>query len=88
LLCSPTLSCRELAARIGSSFGQPQHGVLIANRWVVTAAHAARWGTPQQVTIEGKPRAVAALVIHPGFKMAPRELMSDDAAALMAANAA
>src|SRR6516225_8071599 len=35
------------------------HGVLIAPRWVVTVAHAVRWGTPKEVMIMARPHAVA-----------------------------
>lgn len=52
------------------------HGVLIAPQWVVTAAHAVTW-QPQvkQITINGIPRDVERLVIHPGYKKPPQELL-------------
>lgn len=52
------------------------HGVLIAPRWVVTAAHAVAW-QPQikQVTINGIPRDVERLVMHPGHKKPSQKLL-------------
>lgn len=52
------------------------HGVLIADQWVVTAAHAV--GEPQSldvVVVGCVPRAVSRVVIHPGYKRAPREMV-------------
>jgi hypothetical protein len=60
-------------------------GVLIAKRWVVTAAHAAQFERIDSVTINGKPRAVAALILNPGYRKAPQGPMKGDAAPLMAA---
>ena len=52
------------------------HGVLIAPQWVVTAAHAITWQTEiKQVTINGEPRDVERLAIHPGYKKPPQELL-------------
>lgn len=52
------------------------HGVLIAPQWVVTAAHAITWQPEiKQVTISGIPRDVERLVIHPGYKKPPQELL-------------
>jgi chymotrypsin len=52
------------------------HGVLIAPQWVVTAAHAITWQSEiKQVTINGISRAVERLVIHPGYKKPPQELL-------------
>lgn len=52
------------------------HGVLIAPQWVVTAAHAVTWQSEiKQVTINEVPRDVERLVIHPGYKKPPKELL-------------
>lgn len=52
------------------------HGVLIAPRWVITAAHAITWQSEiKQVTVNGKARDVERLVIHAGYKMPPQELL-------------
>ena len=52
------------------------HGVLIAPQWVVTAAHAITWQSEiRQVTINGISRGVERLVIHPGYKKPPQELL-------------
>lgn len=52
------------------------HGVLIAPQWVVTAAHAVAGGHGvEQVTVAGKARQVERLVIHPGYKKLPQELI-------------
>ena len=52
------------------------HGVLIAPQWVITAAHAITWQSEiKQVTVNGLPRDVQRLVIHPGYKKPPQELL-------------
>lgn len=52
------------------------HGVLIAPQWVITAGHAVTWQSEiKQVTINGVPRDVERLVIHPGYKKPPQELL-------------
>jgi hypothetical protein len=52
------------------------HGVLIAPQWIITAAHAITWQSEiKQVTINGVPRDVERLVIHPGYKKPPQELL-------------
>ena len=53
------------------------HGVLIAPQWVITAAHAITWQSEiKQVTINGVPRDVERIVIHPGYKKPPQELVN------------
>ena len=46
-------------------------GVLIAPRWVVTAGHAVSWQDApiQTVTIAGRARAVAKVIVHPDFHL-------------------
>lgn len=52
------------------------HGVLIAPQWVVTAGHAIAWQPEaNQVTINGVPRDVERLVVHPGYKKPTQELL-------------
>lgn len=48
------------------------HGVLIAPQWVVTAAHTLpRQGALKSVSLLGQPRAVARVVVHPGYRTPP-----------------
>ncbi|WP_379654259.1 trypsin-like serine protease [Pseudoxanthomonas sp. UC19_8] len=57
------------------------HGVLIAPQWVVTAAHAVMWQTEiKQVTLNGTPREVERLVVHPGYRK-PSQALLDQALA-------
>jgi chymotrypsin len=52
------------------------HGVLIAPQWVITAAHAITWQSEiKKVSINGVAREVERLVIHPGYKKPPQELL-------------
>jgi len=52
------------------------HGVLIAPKWVITAAHTITWQSEiKQVTINGVHRDVERLVIHTGYKKPPQELL-------------
>lgn len=50
------------------------HGVLIAPHWVLTAAHTVT-GKASQVAINGEPRNVERVVVHPGYKALPQDLM-------------
>jgi Trypsin len=59
------------------------HGVLIAPGWVVTLASAVANKDIHEITINGKPRAVARIVLHPGYKPTPREYYSGDATRLL-----
>ncbi len=52
------------------------HGVLIAPRWVATAAHAVSWQhAVDVVVVGGTPRAVRRIVIHPGYKKPSQEMI-------------
>lgn len=52
------------------------HGVLIAPQWVITAAHVLPWHSENmQVAIGGIPRDVERVVVHPGYKAPPQELI-------------
>ena len=52
------------------------HGVLIAPQWVVTAAHAVTWQSQvRQVMLNGTARDVERIVIHPGYRKPPQQLL-------------
>lgn len=52
------------------------HGVLIAPQWVITAAHAVTWQSEiNQVVINGTSRDVEHLILHPGSKKPPHDLI-------------
>jgi hypothetical protein len=52
------------------------HGVLIAPQWVITAAHAVSWQhAVEVVVVGGTPRAVRGVVIHPGYRKPPQEMI-------------
>lgn len=53
------------------------HGVLIAPRWVLTAAHAVTWqaGGVDAVTINHVRRHVERLVLYPGYRRLPQPLI-------------
>ncbi|MGY0800163.1 S1 family peptidase [Lysobacter sp. A286] len=52
------------------------HGVLIAPQWVITAAHSVTWQSKiNKVVLNGIPRDVEHLVVHPGSKKLPHDLI-------------
>lgn len=59
------------------------HGVLIAAQWVVTAAHAVSsphmQESPQmhEVTINGVPRRIERIFMHPGYRKLPEALVEE-----------
>jgi hypothetical protein len=53
------------------------HGTLIAPQWVLTAAHVVESQHVAEVTINGKPRKVERVVIHPGYKLMPDTMISE-----------
>lgn len=54
------------------------HGVLIAPRWVVTAAHAAPMqGMESDVSIGGVARKIERVIIHPDYRKLPDQLVKD-----------
>ena len=50
------------------------HGVLVAPQWVITAGHTIPHEI-KQVVIGGAPRDVERVVVHPGYKTPPDELI-------------
>lgn len=63
------------------------HGVLIAPRWIVTAAHAVEWHAVDEVMIDGECRKVDRLIVHPDYRSIPAELYSSDLEAAIRAQA-
>ncbi len=52
------------------------HGVLISPQWVITAAHAITWQSEiKQIALNGTSRDVERIVVHPGYKEPPQELL-------------
>ena len=52
------------------------HGSLIAPQWAVTAAHTLpRHAELKQVVINGLPREVERVIVHPGYRTLPQALI-------------
>lgn len=52
------------------------HGVLIAPQWIVTAAHTIPpHQALKQILINGAPREVERVIVHPGYRTPPHELV-------------
>ncbi len=52
------------------------HGVLIAPQWVITAAHTIPENTPlAKVSINGRDVDVERVVLHPGYRTLPKDLI-------------
>ncbi len=52
------------------------HGILIAPKWVVTAAHAIAWQSEvKQVMLNGRARDVEKIIVHPGYEKLPQPLI-------------
>lgn len=66
------------------------HGILVADQWVVTVGHAvaSRIDSIACVTINGRERAIASVIVHPGYRDPSPELFHGDAAPLLAFQAA
>jgi Trypsin len=101
LICLPTLAIvvrhdvADAKCRVSDSVFPPLvelpgegQGVLISSQWVVTAAHAVTWRPIHEVTINGISRPVAEVIVHPGYKPAPKKMESGEAEPLMAFKAA
>lgn len=74
----PDLQHRMAASEFPALADMPGegHGVLIAPQWVLTAAHVVdRQHAVDVVVIDGSPRAVRQVVIHPGFKRPPQKMV-------------
>ncbi|MBD8637102.1 trypsin-like serine protease [Stenotrophomonas sp. CFBP 13725] len=74
----PDLHYRMAAAEFPALVDLPGegHGVLIADQWVVTAAHAVSWQKSLDVVVVGgTPRAVSRVLVHPAYRSVPQEVV-------------
>lgn len=74
----PDLQHRMAASELPALADMPGegHGVLIAPQWVITAAHAVSWQHGMDVVVVGgTPRAVRNVVIHPGYRQPPQQMI-------------
>jgi hypothetical protein len=53
------------------------HGMLIAPRWVLTAAHALRYISVVEVKLNGLPRKVERVIVHPDYKELPQSMIDE-----------
>ncbi|WP_237057075.1 S1 family peptidase [Microbulbifer sediminum] len=53
------------------------HGVLISPQWVVTVAHVVCMQHVREIVINGLPRKVESVVVHPGHRMPPETLVKE-----------
>jgi hypothetical protein len=65
------------------SLAHEGHGVLIAPQWILTAAHATQWHPVSEVMLGDRCLKVEKLIVHPGYKKLPDELLKGDAAPAM-----
>lgn len=77
---------QEAQAQAVANLPHEGHGVLIAPRWILTAAHAATWHPTTEVMVNGKCRKVQRLVVHQGYRKLPEALTKtgDDVAPAIA----
>lgn len=54
------------------------HGVLVAPRWVLTAAHSTQWHPITEVMLNGECLEVEQVFLHPGYKQLPEQLAARD----------
>jgi hypothetical protein len=51
------------------------HGILVASQWVLTAAHTLPPHELRQIVVNGQPRDVERVVVHPGYRTLPQDLI-------------